>query len=310
MTTLAPGNRLLVLLSFIAIYIIWGTTYLAIAVGLRDFPPFLLPSVRFIIAGLIMVGYCQVKGEPLPRFDASAKNALLGLVVLAGGQGLLIWSEQYIASGYASILVATLPIWFVIVDRKHWKTYFSNPFIIAGVLLGFGGIILLFKDNLTGTHSNADSAIQLYASIAVLVGAICWVVGSLYNRSNPARGSMYANLGWQLLAAAVICSVISASLGEWSSFQIANVTTKGLLSVVYLSLAGSIVAFVAYTWLLTQKPSAVVGTYAYINPIVAVILGYFLASEKITTFQLLGMLVILISAVLINVNKSKEFKTK
>lgn len=303
-------HKLLILLSFAAIYLIWGTTYLVIVIGLEDFPPFLMAAVRFIIAGVMLVGYCILKGEKLPTASSILKNTILGLIVLAGGQGLLIWAEQYIASGYASILVATLPIWFVILDKSNWKTYFSNPYIITGVILGFVGILLLFKDTLSGPALTEGVLLQFYASLAVLLGAICWVVGTLYNRSKPAPGTIYSNLGWQLVMASIICIFISYSTGELSGFDISQVSVKGWAAVIYLSVAGSIIAFIAYTWLLTQMPSAVVGTYAYINPVVAVWLGWLLAEEVITLFQFLGMVVILGSAILVNITKSQVQQSK
>lgn len=299
------SHRLLIILSFIAIYFIWGTTYLAIVVGLEGFHPFFMASVRFIIAGVILVGYSLFKGEKLPTRPSLVKNLFIGMVVLCGGQGLLIWSEQYIASGYASVLVATLPIWFVVMDRKHWKTYFSNPYIIVGVILGFIGIVILFRDQLNAPLLDKNVQLQLLASILVLIGAMCWVTGTLYHRSRPAPGSIFHNLGWQLLTSSGICLLISFFLGEWDTSPIREISFNAWSAVVYLSVAGSILAFIAYTWLLKEMPSAIVGTYAYINPVVAVFLGWLLAEEVITTQQMIGMLIILISAVLVNLNRSK-----
>lgn len=296
--------KLLIFLAFIAIYFIWGTTYLAIRVGLEGFPPFLMASIRFILAGVILLAYCIYKGEKLPSRASLIKNAIIGVIVLIGGQGLLFWSEQYIDSGYAAVLVATLPIWFVVMDRKNWNTYFTNPYIITGVILGFSGILLLFKDTLQGSFSE-NVRMQLLASVAVLIGSICWVVGTLYNRSRPARGSMYSNLGWQLVIASGVSLSISFGLGELTTFTFTGISANAWFSVLYLVIAGSVIAFVAYTWLLTQKPSAVVGTYAYINPIVAVFLGWLLAGEVISFYQLLGMTVILASAILVNITRSQ-----
>ncbi|MBL6445628.1 EamA family transporter [Fulvivirga sp. 29W222] len=305
MQNLQNSSKLLIVLSFAAIYLIWGTTYLIIAIGLEELPPFLMASLRFIIAGVMLIGYCLIKKEKLPSTSSILKNTFLGLIVLVGGQGLLIWSEQYIATGYASILVATLPIWFVIIDKSNWKIYFSNPYIIMGVVLGFLGILLLFQDTLNSSSFSNDVAQQLYASAAVLLGAVCWVFGTLYNRTKPAPGSIYSNLGWQLLMASLICVAISYSTGELSDFNFAHVTYKGWLSVIYLSVAGSIIAFITYTWLLTKMPSAIVGTYAYINPVVAVVLGWYLADEVISNNQLIGMAVILGSAILVNITRSQ-----
>lgn len=298
---------LLLILAFAAIYLVWGTTYLAIVIGLEGFPPFMMASVRFFIAGVLLVGYSLIKGEKLPGKSALIKNAIIGLVVLVGGQGLLIWSEQYIASGYASVLVATLPIWFVVMDRANWHFYFKNIYILLGVVLGFSGIVILFRDKLAEPLPNETIQLQLTASILVLIGGMCWVVGTLYNRSRPAPGSLYRNLGWQLLFGFVFSGVLSLLFGE--SYDNNAATLKAWIAVIYLSVAGSIVAYVAYTWLLNQKPSAIVGTYAYINPVVAVFLGWLLADEVISTRQIIGMVIILVSAVLINVNRTKKLKT-
>lgn len=305
MTKKALSYRFLIMLAFLCIYLIWGTTYLAIVVGLEGFPPFLMASIRFLVAGLMLVSYSLFKGEGFPKKSSLIKNAFIALVVLAGGQGLLIWSEQHIASGYASVLVATLPIWFVVMDKKHWKLYFSNPYILGGVALGFAGIIILFRDKLTEPLPAAQIHLQLVASVAVLFGAMCWVVGTLYHRSRPAPGTLYQNLGWQLLCGAVICLLISLSMNELDTFAWSQTDLTSWSAVLYLSVAGSIMAYIAYTWLLNEMPSAIVGTYAYINPVVAVFLGWLLVGEVITTPQMVGMLIILVSAILINLNRGK-----
>ncbi|RED96607.1 EamA family transporter [Marinoscillum furvescens] len=298
------SDRILVILAFFVIYFVWGTTYLAIVIGLHGFPPFFMAAMRFLIAGVLLVGFSLYKGEKLPDRSSIVKNAIIGLVVLTGGQGLLIWSEQYIASGYASVLIATLPIWFVVMDRRHWTLYFSNPFILAGIIIGFAGITMLFRDQLVNGQEDDDVMLQLLASVAVLAGGICWVGGTLYHRSHPAPGSMQHNLGWQLLMGAAICMTISGICGEYPDITLST-DMMSWAAVIYLALAGSIAAFIAYTWLLERIPSAIVGTYAYINPVVAVFLGWLLADEKITAFQLSGMSVVLVSAILINVNRNK-----
>lgn len=298
-------NKVLIVLAFIAIYFIWGTTYLAIVIGLQGFQPFFLAAVRFVIAGVLLVGYALLKGESLPSRSSILKNTFIGLIVLCGGQGLLIWSEQYIASGYASVLVATLPVWFVLMDRRHWKLYFSNVYIISGVLLGFAGIVVLFYDKLNEPLPVENLQLQILASAMVLFGAMCWVMGTLYHRSRPAPGSMFHNLGWQLLTSSLLCLIISYALGEWETTPFLNASFDAWSAVVYLSVAGSILAFAAYTWLLKEMPSAIVGTYAYVNPVVAVFLGWLWAGEAISSDQMIGMVIILISAVLVNLNRGK-----
>ncbi len=307
MTTKFP-RQWLIILAFAAIYIIWGTTYLVILIGLEDIPPFLMASIRFTIAGVLLVSWCLFKREPLPTARSIGKNSLLGIVILVGGQGVLIWAEQFIASGYTAILGATLPIWFVILDKNQWKSCFSNKYIVGGLLLGFAGILLLFREHLDAPFPTEQTRMGMIATLAVLMGCVCWVSGSLYYRYRPAPGSIMLNLGWQLLSGAVFCLGISFIAGELDNFSLSSIGLHAWLAVTYLAVAGSIIAFIAYNWLLTQKPSAVVGTYAYINPVIAVLLGWLIADEIISTYQLTGMMIVLVSAMLINFSKYKVMR--
>ena len=228
---------------------------------------------------------------------------------MVGGQGLLVWSEQYIATGYASVLVATIPLWFVIIDKGNWKLYFSNPFIILGVALGFIGILTLFGEKLSG-ESVATSRLELIATGLVLIGAISWVFGTLLYKSFPPKDSMYMNLGWQFIFASIFSLMLSGILGEYGQTDFSNVGIKAWSAIIYLALAGSIVGLVAYTWLLTQKPAAVVGTYAFVNPIIAVLIGWLFANETISSFQLVGMLIIIASAIMINLKRRQVLKAE
>lgn len=301
------SHQFLVIISFLALYLIWGTTYMAIVIGLESFPPFLMAALRFVIAGTILIGLSLLRGDGLPSRKSLLKNIALGFVVMALGQGLLIWSELYISSGYASVLIATLPIWFVVMDKINWKYYFSNRFILIGVGLGFVGIMVLFYDQLTTNLPSETVKMQVIASAAVIFGGICWVVGTLYNRSKPAQGTMFQNLGWQLLAGSLFCMMISATAGELSGYQMGDSSWQSWSAVLYLAIASNVGAFLAYTWLLNIYPSAIVGTYAYINPMVAVLLGWLLLDEVITVHQFIGMMIILVSALTININR---YRTK
>ena len=299
--------RLLIIIAFLCIYLIWGTTYMAIRIGLDGLPPFMMASVRFIMAGVLLVAYCLWTGQKWPKFHSMVRNAFFALIIMVGGQGLLVWSEQYIATGYASVLVATIPLWFVIIDKSNWKLYFSNPYIILGVILGFIGILTLFGETLSG-ESVSTSRLELIATCLVLIGAISWVFGTLLYKSYPPRDSMYMNLGWQFIFASVISLLLSGVLGEYSHTDFSNVGMRAWSAIIYLALPGSIVGLVAYTWLLTQKPAAVVGTYAFVNPIIAVLIGWLFANETISSFQLVGMLIIIVSAVMINLKRRQVLK--
>ncbi|MFY0599093.1 MAG: EamA family transporter [Cyclobacteriaceae bacterium] len=302
--------RFLIILSFLAIYLIWGTTYLAIVIGVKEIPPFMMAFIRFFTAGLILVAYVLFKREKFPSAKTLLNNLIVGSIIMVGGQGMLFWSEQYITSGFASILIATLPLWFIVMDKRHWRLYFTNPYIIVGLIIGFVGIVVLFNDKLNEPIPEEAIQLQLIASIAVLVGGMCWVVGTIYYRSYPSPGSMYSNLGWQLILSSFVCLLISLILNENQEMIWSNVSPEAWFSVLYLSIAGSVIAFIAYTWLLNEVPSAIVSTYAYINPIIAVFVGWLIADELITGDQALGMAIILASAILVNLSKGKALNTK
>ncbi|MEQ9220876.1 MAG: EamA family transporter [Cyclobacteriaceae bacterium] len=302
------SHRLLIIIAFLCIYLIWGTTYMAIRIGLDGLPPFMMAAVRFFLAGILMVVYCFWSRQKWPKFHSMVRNAFFGLIILVGGQGLLVWSEQYIATGYASVLVATIPLWFVIIDKSNWKLYFTNPFIILGVVLGFIGILTLFGEKLS-RGSAATSNLEIIATALVLFGAISWVSGTLLYKTYPPKDSMYMNLGWQFIFASLISLALSGLLGEYSHTDFSNVGVRAWSAIIYLSLIGSIVGLIAYTWLLTQKPAAVVGTYAFVNPIIAVLIGWLFANETISSFQLVGMVIIIVSAIMINLKRRQVLKS-
>lgn len=287
----------LILIAFSSTYIIWGTTYLAILIGLETLPPFIMAAIRFLVAGAVLLLIAVLRGENV-RVRGIYKNMLLGIVILTGGQGLLAWAELYIPSGYAAILVSTLPLWYVLLDRKNWNTYFKNKLILTGLILGFFGILLLFKKYL-GT-STGTSVLQLLGLLAVLSACICWAAGTLYSKNNVNQSSIFVNLGWQLMGGFLSSLFIGFFSGELTGFSFANVSMDSWFATLYLAVAGSLVAFIAFSWLMTVRPAAVVGTYAYVNPVIAVLLGWLMANESITLLQIAGMFIILLSAFLVN----------
>jgi len=284
-------------IAFFCTYILWGTTYIAIVIGLKTFPPFIMAIVRFGFAAIVLFGICAGRGEKL-WMPGIYKNLLLGIVIITGGQGLLFWSEQYISSGYAAILVSTLPFWYVLIDKKNWGIYFNNKLILAGLILGFLGIFLLFKRNIGG--SVHDSLKEILGMVAVLGACICWAAGTLYYKNNSNNSSLFLNLAWQLVGGFLSSLLISILSGEFVGFSFASVSLDSWLATLYLAIVGSLLAFIAFNWLLTVKPAAVVGTYAYVNPVIAVLLGWVMANETITVIQIAGMFIILFSAFLVN----------
>jgi drug/metabolite transporter (DMT)-like permease len=308
MNKAANPAKWLILLAFTATYVIWGTTYLAIVLGLKTFTPFIMALVRFLIAGSVLLIISLVRKEKL-FVSTVLRSMLLGAVILGGGQGTLFWAEKYISSGYAAILVSTLPLWFVVMDKRQWHHYFHNKYIIGGIALGFIGILLLFKNNFAPAGAAAFNHMQTIAVCAMIGSCICWSAGAMYHKYQPVKGtSIYHESGWQLIGGMLTCLIVSLITGEWNSFSFAQVTPSSWWSVIYLAVAGSLGAFVAYNWLLTVRPPAVVGTYAYVNPVIAVLLGCLIANEKVDAWQLAGMFVILLAALLVNIPKYQSLK--
>lgn len=293
-----------VLLAFAAVYIIWGTTYLAIKIGLHEMPPFLMAGFRYFISGFILLIICFIKKENI--FNKSLfNNMLLGAFMLTLGQGVIFWAEQYLSSGLTAIFIATLPIWYILADKRNWKGYFSSKLTIISILMGTIGILILFKDQMA-VHTEHSTDMKIIASAVAVISCFCWAAGSLYYKYNHSGDSLFCNVGWQLIGGGITCFFISLITSEWIGFNFSDVSVKTWSAVFYLAVAGSIIAFTASYYLLSVRPAAVVGTYAYVNPIIAVLLGCLLADEKITVNQIAGIVIILIAAYLSNKVKLKS----
>jgi drug/metabolite transporter (DMT)-like permease len=308
MTTPTP-NKWFIILAFAAIYLIWGSTYLAIVIALKSFPPFLMAALRFFIAGLILIVCCIIKGEKMPSTTSLKKNTIGGILMLSIGSGTVIWAEQYLPSGTAAIIVATLPFWFILLDKKQWKAYFSNKLIILGVVLGFSGVLLLFGGMGKGEQFSVKEKMQIISILVLVCGGIAWVVGSLYAKYQPTNDSTIMNVSTQLLISGVFSAFLSAIARELNDFSFSVVTLNGWLALMYLVIMGSLIAYIAYVWLITVCPPVQVGTYAYVNPVIAVILGGLFANEPFSLKQILALTIILTGVLFVNLPKYKELKT-
>ena len=300
-----------VVIAFATVYIVWGSTYFFIRMSVQHIPPMLLGCMRFLIAGLLMLGYCVVTKEKVFVWSTMRPAIVSGLLLLFVGNGALIWSEQYLASSLAAILLASGPIWFVLLDKGKWKENFSSKETIMGLLVGFAGVILLFGERLTrgfsaasaGTVGAAGGHWQLMALVVLLLGSISWAAGSLYAKYRSTGASNSVNAGWQMFAAGVAFIPASLIRGEISTFHWQDVTTLSWLSMFYLVTMGSLAGYSAFVWLLRVRSATQVSTHAYVNPVVAVLLGVFFADETMSPIQLLGLAIILISVLLINLAK-------
>lgn len=303
----APGW--LVLLAFLAIYIVWGTTYLAIVYGLKGFPPFLLSALRYLIAGALLAGWCRIRGQKIPSFSVIKVCVISGVVMLIGGSGLVTWSEQYVGSGQAAIIIASEPFWFLLMDKKRWREYFTNWFIIIGLLIGFTGIVLFF--GFSGSQPGVAGNLQSLGYAVIIISALLWVGGSLYAESRLDRSvSNILTSCIQLIAAGVGSLLISGLTGELHTFSFKTVPLPAWGGLFYLVIMGSLVAYMAFTWLITVRPPALVSTHTYVNPLVAVLMGWAFVNEQIAQMQLLAMFIILAGVLLTNFPSYRSFFSK
>jgi drug/metabolite transporter (DMT)-like permease len=299
-------STLLVVLAFATVYIVWGSTYFFIQKALSSFPPFFLGALRFIAAAILMMAWCFFQGEKV--FDARvAKPAIVsGLLLLFIGNGIVIWVEQFLPSGMVAIMVSSSPLWFVLLDKPKWNQNLSNKSTIIGLLIGFGGVALLFSQQLSSAVSSISSTRDVFATAILVIGSMAWAGGSLYSKYKSSGNSAIVNTTWQMLAAGVAFIPGSLITGELNNLQLNTIPADAWLSVLYLVIFGSIVGFSAYVWLLKVQPATKVSTYAYVNPVVAVILGIFFAGESISQMQIIGLVIILASVLLINLHQYKK----
>ena len=220
--SLTKHPKLLVLLAFAAIYVIWGSTYLAILLAIKTIPPFFMAGTRFLIAGLILLVWALLKGEQIPDKKSILKISLAGVLMLAVGNALLAWVEQYMESGLAAILVATVPLWFVLLDKKQWNYHFTNKQIIIGLIVGFAGVILLFAGK--GSADLFNSKMKIISLIVLLVAEIGWTIGSLYSKYQKIQGSTLMKVAIQMVAASIVIFIGGFSLNEQKGFVISNIS--------------------------------------------------------------------------------------
>lgn len=303
-------NRWIIFLAFAAVYIIWGSTYLAILIGLRGLPPILLCAFRFLFAGILLIGWCIYKGEKLPGLRSVRINSLCGILMLFGGVGSVCWGEQYLSSSLAAIIVTALPFWFILLDKKQWGFYFSNKLIIGGLILGFVGVLVLIGFDKPAQPEFAKTGNQLIGSLIILAGGICWASGSLYSKYHVTGNTVLMNGATQFFAGGLFSLLISGSIGEWQNFHWAMVSTQAWLALLYLVSMGSLITYVAYLFLIKVRPPAQVSTYVYVNPVVALFLGAWIANEKITIIKMIGLLIILFGVLMVNIPVYKKANVK
>lgn len=284
-------------LAFLAVCIIWGSTYLAIRIGVSEFPPTLFAGIRFLVAGSLMLAFSVYKGLKLPiDFSEVRKISIVGLFLLLGGNGCVVWAETRINSGAASLLVATVPLFMAIIELVLPNRPKLNLKGWIGLLIGFGGVALLVFSNST------EASVDILGIILLLIGAFSWAMGSVYSKSFKASSSIIPNIAIQMLAGGLGLFIVGTSFGELSKIHI---TSKGMGSILYLIFFGSIVGYSCYVYILEKWPTAKAGTYAYVNPLVAVLLGALILNEPISIDVIMSTVVILSGVILVQTSKTK-----
>jgi drug/metabolite transporter (DMT)-like permease len=298
----------MVVLAFATVYIVWGSTYFFIQKAVHGFPPFLLGAIRFLIAGILLLGWAILRSEQILVRENMKHAAVAGILMLFVGTGAVIWVEQYMPSAMVAILVSSSPIWFVLLDKPKWIENFRSKGIITGLIIGFAGVVLLFGEKINGAFSSGSATLQLGGMGIIVIGTMAWAGGSLYSKYKSSSGSATVNTAWQMLFAGLAFIPGSLLRGELNGLQWQNIPMDAWLSLLYLIFFGSIAGFSAYIWLLQVRPATQVSTYAYVNPVVALLLGVFLANENISMLQVVGLVIILGSVMIINLAKSEKGK--
>jgi drug/metabolite transporter (DMT)-like permease len=295
MDAVSPPRAWKVLLAFAIIYFVWGSTYLAIRVGVREVPPFLLAGMRFLVAGIILYVWMRARGTPSPSAREWGAVSLLAILIFVLDYGLLFWAERRVPSGIAAVMLATIPVFMAIGEIVFLRTQRLTLRLGFALLVGLGGVAVLVGH----TMSMGEAPIETAGACALIVAAISWSVAASLTRKLPLPAAKAMSSGAQMLAGGVLLTLTASLLGEFRGFNVQAVSRGAWLALAYLIVAGSIVAFTAYVWLIHHESPTKVGTYAYVNPVVAVLLGYFLGGEAIGPRTIAGTLLVLVSVVVI-----------
>jgi drug/metabolite transporter (DMT)-like permease len=284
-----------ILLAFAIIYFVWGSTFLAIRVGVHEVPPFLLAALRFFVAGLALYGWMRLKGTPSPSRREWAGAFFLGTLIFVIDYGCLFWAEQRLPSGIAAVVLATIPVFITLLEIIFLRTQRLTVRLCLALIVGICGVAVLVNHS----FSLGEVPINRAGAIALLVAAFTWSVATILTRRLPLPASKPMSAAAQMLTGGAQLFVLTAVSGEFAGFRLQTVSWNAWFALVYLIVAGSIVGFTAYVWLLHYESPSKVGTYAYVNPVVAVILGYFLGGEAVGPRTLLGTLLVLVSVITI-----------
>jgi drug/metabolite transporter (DMT)-like permease len=271
------------------VYLIWGSTYLAIRVAVETLPPFLMAGTRFLTAGAILYGALRLRGTPPPRAIEWRTAWIVGALLLVGGNGGVVWAEQRVPSGLAALIVAVMPCWMALLSWRFFGGAAPTRRTVLGLVIGLGGVALL-----VGPGRMGGASIEADAAAALILASITWAIGSLYARRAPLPASPIVATGMEMLAGGTLLILVGLLRGEAHHLTAAAFTARAVGALGYLIVFGSLGAFTSYVWLLGNTTPTVAASYAYVNPLVAVLLGWALAGEPVSprTFVAAGVIVV------------------
>jgi drug/metabolite transporter (DMT)-like permease len=293
-----------ILLAFFIIYFVWGSTFLAIRVGVQEVPPFLMAAMRFLAAGVILYAWMRLRGTAAPTRREWASACLMGTLIFLIDYGCLFWAEQRVPSGIAAVMLATIPVFIALFEIIFLRTQQLTLRLSTALLIGIGGVVVLVYRGV----SLGQAPVDRLGAAAIVVASVSWSVATILSRKLTLPASKPMSSAAQMTTGGVQLLVLSAFSSEFHGFHFEAVSHGAWLALVYLIIAGSIVGFTAYMWLLHYESPTKVGTYAYVNPVVAVIVGYFFGGEAIGARTLLGTLLILVSVITIATTPRREIR--
>ncbi|MGA8619452.1 MAG: EamA family transporter [Candidatus Sulfotelmatobacter sp.] len=295
-------SRFAVILAFGLVYLFWGSTYLAIDFAVQSIPPALMCAVRFSIAGLVMLWVCAATGRTI-RYSAKqiALSAIVGILLLMGGNLTLAWAELSVPSGLAALIIAVTPLWFLVLDSLLLGHHHISWRGKAGLALGMVGLLVLFWPELHST--SALGRRELVSSLSLIGGSFSWALGSVLSKRWQSGMDVFSATGWQVTAAGLANFLFALALGDFSRVVW---TPRAVGAVLYLVVCGSWIGYTAYIWLLEHVPTSKVSTYAYVNPVVAVFLGWLILHERVDRFIVMGSMIVVLSVILVTSAKVKE----
>jgi len=278
-----------------AVYIIWGSTYLAIRYAVETTPPFLMAAARFLISGGFLFSLRRAYGDPPPQPAEWRSATIIGVFLLVGGNGGVVWAEQFVASGLVALLVATVPLWMVLIEALRPGGRSPGARAATGIVAGFVGAVLL-----VGVNPEDSGPMNVWGVCVVGAASFSWALGSIYSKRAALPPSQLLSTGMEMLTGGTALAILGSLAGEWWGLDVASFSTRSLLALLYLIVFGS-GAFGAYVWLLRVAPTPLVSTYAYVNPLVAVVLGHLIAGEALTFHMLLAATLIVGSVAFVSI---------